>query len=501
MEAHFFRCFVAEAGPGLIGRRIEKVYSPFPGVWTLKLASRLHLMVISTARKHVLFMSESRPDNPLSPGPKVQWWRKRLQKRRIISFRMNWPQRQLALGLSPGPEDWLLLDLKRGLSLESELPEGFDQDPDWPELEAILSDSTLYRTYPQLTPPLRRTLNQLEPEKGRDLLESLKAGRVQQLYGTFRNGRLAEVLPYQRPDSRQDELQVFESASRAAHDLGWSLLASLDDPQARQEARVSSEQRRLEKLLARVDGDETRLRSLAGLRTRAELIRANLFRLEQNEKRRSLELTDNRGGVESIELDPTMTVLENMQRMFTRARKGERGLAFLARRRAELEADLARLGTGQPALAPEAPGLGRQRASKTASRRFQGVKVHEFLSQDGFTIVRGKDQKANHALLTRAAKPFDYWFHAENGPGAHVILRRDHEHQAVPRRSLEEAAILAGLSSFQSRDSRASVIMALVRHVHPVKGAAPGQVRVDRVQESLLVTLDADLEARLKHHG
>jgi hypothetical protein len=43
--------------------------------------------------------------------------------------------------------------------------------------------------------------------------------------------------------------------------------------------------------------------------------------------------------------------------------------------------------------------------------------------------------------------------------------------------------------------------MALVRHVHPVKGAAPGQARIDQVQESLLVPLDPELEAQLKRKG
>ena len=498
MEAHLFRFFVQEAGPALVGHRIEKVYSPYPDVWTLKLASRLHVLLITTARKKALFLSQSRPDNPPSPSPRVQWWRKRLQKRRIISFHQNWPQRQLALELSSGQQEWLLLDLKKGLSLINSLPAGFDKEPAWPGLEDILSDSSLYRSYPQLTPPLRRTLNQLELERAQNLLDRLKSGRIQQFYGYAREGRLAEVLPYQRPDETQEVSRVYDSAREAAHDLGWSIVVSLDDSRALQEAKKSSERRRLEKLLARLDEDETRLRAMAGLRAKAEVIKANLFRLEQDQRVSYLDLTDEQGHEQHIELDPTQSILENMQHLFTKARKGERGLVFISRRRTELQSALAGLETGHQRPSPTRPGHGGKGSSEPGSSRFQGLKVHEFVSQDGFTIVRGKDQKANHALLTRGAKPFDFWFHAENGPGAHVVLRRDHENQDVPQGSLQQAAILAGLSSFQARDSQARVLMALVKHVHPIKGAAPGQVRIDRVQESLVVPLDPDLEARLR---
>jgi len=488
-----------------VGHRIEKVYAPYPDVWTFKLASRLHLILICSARRKAFFLSPSRPGNPFSPSPQVQWWRKRLQKRRIISYRMNWPQRQLALGLSPGQGEWLVLDLKEGMRLEDALPAGFDQDPDWPELSEILSESTLYLSYPQLTPPLRRTLAWLQHEKAASLLEQLKSGWVRHFYGYARNGRLAEVLPYQRPERPQEEVQLYDSARQAACDLGWSILGTMDDPRAREDAAVRSERRRLKKLLGKVDQDQERLQALAGLRERAELIRANLFQLQPNERADSLDLQDSAGTTLHVDLDPAMTILENMEHLFRKARKGERGLAFISRRRAELESALAELDSGRavPTRAPSRAGTVRKAksGSKSSSDRFQGLRVHEFVSQDGFTIARGRDQKANHRLLTRGARPFDLWFHAENGPGAHVVLRRDHDNQAVPRRTLLQAAMLAGLASYQAGESEARVSMALVKHVHPVKGAAPGQARVDQVQESLLVPLDPGLEAQLRKKG
>jgi predicted ribosome quality control (RQC) complex YloA/Tae2 family protein len=121
-----------------------------------------------------------------------------------------------------------------------------------------------------------------------------------------------------------------------------------------------------------------------------------------------------------------------------------------------------------------------------------------YATSDGFTVLRGKNARANEELLRKAASPFDYWFHVADGPGSHVILRRDHPGREVPRQSLIEAATLAALASWRARDAKAEVLMALVKDVRRGKGFAPGQVRVDDIVETLAVALDATLENRLR---
>ncbi len=78
-----------------------------------------------------------------------------------------------------------------------------------------------------------------------------------------------------------------------------------------------------------------------------------------------------------------------------------------------------------------------------------------------------------------------------------MILKRDNPGQEVPQRSLLEAAELAGLASWRAMDSKAQVMQALVADVRKVKGAALGQVRVDR-SVSLNVDLDPATEDRLR---
>jgi predicted ribosome quality control (RQC) complex YloA/Tae2 family protein len=86
--------------------------------------------------------------------------------------------------------------------------------------------------------------------------------------------------------------------------------------------------------------------------------------------------------------------------------------------------------------------------------------------------------------------------HVEGGPGAHVLVRRG-PGQEIPRRVLEEAANLALVKSWRRADARAEVLCAQVRHVRPVKGGKLGSVRVDKVECTLDLELDPDIELRI----
>jgi predicted ribosome quality control (RQC) complex YloA/Tae2 family protein len=255
--------------------------------------------------------------------------------------------------------------------------------------------------------------------------------------------------------------------------------------------------RNLDKVLQ----DEERLRRMAGMQEKAQMLQNNLYRLPYTEKVSRVRVQDAVGNARELDLDPEVSILDNMNRWFRQARKGRRGLEVQARRRQGLEREVERL-ENEAAVPPEPAGTVEPGPAAQARRggrhRWQGMNVHVFRSSDGFTIVRGRDRKANHRLLSQAAKPFDLWFHAQDGPGAHVVLRRDHEEQEVPRRSMEEAAVIAGLASHYSMADKARVLCALVRNVRKIKGAALGQVQVGKVRESLNVELDQALESRLR---
>ena len=99
--------------------------------------------------------------------------------------------------------------------------------------------------------------------------------------------------------------------------------------------------------------------------------------------------------------------------------------------------------------------------------------------------------------MLKLAAPHDLWLHVGGGPGAHVIVRRDHAGQEIPAATLQEAGSLAILKSWKKDESPVDVVRALAGHVHPLRGGRAGETRVDRYEEGLLVSPAPDLEKRL----
>jgi hypothetical protein len=213
----------------------------------------------------------------------------------------------------------------------------------------------------------------------------------------------------------------------------------------------------------------------------ARLLQSVLWRFPAEAKAGELIIPESG---ESVTLDPRYTIRENMARMFHQAARGKRGLGMLEQRRAQAPSvGLDAPGTAASAPAPKEGAAGEARAGGAREWPFaheggEYKDVARFLSSDGYTLLRGKNAKGNHGLL-RIGKGHDYWLHADGGPGAHVIIRRAHAEDPVPERTLREAAALALEKSWRSGEGGGTVMLALLRHVHGLKGAKAGTVRVD----------------------
>lgn len=525
MEASFFRCLARELGAALTGRRIEKIHGPAEGVLALTFSpqgpgsGKLILIFRPAKSAGLLFVSPERPANPLSAPARVMWLRKRAQGRRLLSARADWPNLRLAFELNPrdvpAAGRWLVLDLREGLILAEDFPEV--PEAAWPPLSRILAEPDIWREFPQLTPPLRRrlaALNGANPAQAQALLGSL-AAEPPSLSGPF------HLAPGHRPplawDEGQPGTESFPTASGAATAHGlrtlFPQLARLEQKEALEQAQA--EEKRLRRRLKLLSDDEDRHARLAALSTAAEALQAALSGLGQTPRAHSILLEHPAKGPVEVPLDPRLTLAENMARLFKLAAKGRRGLEHAKRRAAALREELAETPVAPapaalranspdnpPDNSPDNPKTPPQ--AELLPKRYQGLAVALFRTSDGFTAVRGKSQQANHDILSKAASPFDYWLHVAGGPSAHVILRRDHPDQVVPERSLLEAATLCALKSYRRDDNRADVLLAKVKDVRKIKGAAIGSVAVDEVERVLRVDLGEaaeGLEERLALHA
>ena len=484
MDACFFRFLGPAVGAALQGVRIDTVYGPGPGYWTIAFSHPFQpapglgdcrfLLLRVHSRLGALLLSPVKPVNPPAPPAKAMWLRKHAAGRKLKGGVTDWPRRRLALKFADAEGGWLLLGMEQEPTILEYLPEDFIAQPDWPDAVAAAQDPACPRS-------LRRALDREDPQDRDRLLRAFLAGEASGFYLDPDDPTRHGPLPW--PPGRQSVRYGHALEAALAHGQAafFSALAPADDSEREEKARAK-------RRAALLDKDRARLAAMTGQHAFGEAVAASLADLNPREKYGPRELEHPELGRIAVPLDPSLTLLENMEKFFRKAAKGRRGQVHVER--LKVEAEEGRL-PARKAPVREAPREGKPRA-KTPS-----VPLHRFRSSDGFVILRGRNSAANHRLLSEVASPFDYWFHAEGGPGAHVILRRDSPGREVPSRSMEEAAAIAALASWRAADAKADILVAQVSEVRKIKGAALGRVRLDSAR-TLRVSLDPSIEDALR---
>ncbi len=113
-------------------------------------------------------------------------------------------------------------------------------------------------------------------------------------------------------------------------------------------------------------------------------------------------------------------------------------------------------------------------------------KFKYYIIEGKYNVYVGKDSRNNDLLTTRFAKQNDYWFHARNVSGSHVILRVENTKEAVPKYILKKAAALAAFHSKAKTSGVVSVSFTLKKYVVKKKGFPAGTVHLLR-EDTLLV--------------
>ncbi|MGF1588383.1 MAG: NFACT family protein [Pleurocapsa sp.] len=93
----------------------------------------------------------------------------------------------------------------------------------------------------------------------------------------------------------------------------------------------------------------------------------------------------------------------------------------------------------------------------------------------GCEIWVGRNNRQNDILTFRTAVEYDLWFHTQEIPGSHILLRLDPG--AVPsEQDLQFTADLAAYYSQARESEQVPVIYTKPKHVYKPKGAKPGMV-------------------------
>ena len=188
----------------------------------------------------------------------------------------------------------------------------------------------------------------------------------------------------------------------------------------------------------------------------------------------------------SIPLDPTKTPQENAQRYFAKYNKQKRTFEALSELSKETLEDINYLESVQTALdialteedlaqiREEMAGAGYIRRRFTKKKvRIKNEPLH-YISSDGYHIYVGKNNLQNEELTFHFASGNDWWFHAKQAPGSHVIVKSNGDE--LPDRTFEEAGRLAAYYSSMRGSDKVEIDYVQKKHVKKPNGARPGFV-------------------------
>lgn len=112
--------------------------------------------------------------------------------------------------------------------------------------------------------------------------------------------------------------------------------------------------------------------------------------------------------------------------------------------------------------------------NKKNKKEVKKQKALHFISSDGFHIYVGKNNYQNEYLSFEFANSNDWWFHAKNVPGSHVIVKS--EVDMLSDTCFEEAASLAAYYSSSRSDKKVEVDYLKRKHLKKVPKSLPGFV-------------------------
>ncbi len=223
------------------------------------------------------------------------------------------------------------------------------------------------------------------------------------------------------------------------------------------------------------------------LRERAELIAANIYRLEKGMTSFTTANYFSDGEEITLKLDSRLTPQENSEKLFKEYRRmknaerylteqiklGEEEIIYLESvlesiEKAESEATIAE-------IREELSETGYiDRGKVQPKKKARALIPLRFVSSDGFVIYAGKNNKQNDALTLKSALKGDLWLHTKNIPGSHVIV--ECAGAELPDRTITEAAIIAATYSKAKNSVNVPVDYTRVKFVKKPQGAAPGRV-------------------------
>ncbi len=244
-------------------------------------------------------------------------------------------------------------------------------------------------------------------------------------------------------------------------------------------------------------------------RIKGEVLTAFLHEVEKGQEEILLDNFYDEGKKIKIELDPRKTPSENAQLYFKKYQKLRNAVAHLTRELSKTEKEITYLDSVKTQLELASPrdiesireelvqeGYLKVKNQKKKPRSGQKkAGPEEFMSSDGTLLLVGKNNLQNDQLSMKTARKTDYWMHAKDIPGSHVIIRSD----SPSEETIQEAGQLAAYYSKYRESASVPVDIVQVRKLKKPNGSKPGFV-IYEGQNTVFVTPDIQTIRALKEN-
>lgn len=238
---------------------------------------------------------------------------------------------------------------------------------------------------------------------------------------------------------------------------------------------------------------------------KADLLAANLYRIDKKSKEIELEDFYNDNNPIKISLNPMKTPRENIDEYYNRAKKIKAAIVYAKNDLPRQENLLSYLNqlkdfvnrsnsiSDLEEIREEMVDnklikkKGRNKKKSKPSRPFH------YKTENGADIYVGKNSKQNDYITLKVARKEDLWFHVKDSPGSHVILKTD----KIFDEDIKIAAYLAALNSSLASENKVDVDYTEKKNVNKAKGAKDGMVYYVNFS-TITVNLDQNVDLNLK---
>ncbi len=223
------------------------------------------------------------------------------------------------------------------------------------------------------------------------------------------------------------------------------------------------------------------------IKEKADLITANIGVIKQGEKlARVINYYHPDMPEITIELDPSLSPQKNAQKLYkkyARLKSAEHHLRQQIEKNENEQMYLESLVYSLKAaltvkeaddVKNEAKEAGFIRKDNKKNKKQPPAAPRRFVTDGGFEVLCGRNNKENDELTHRIASKKDIWFHARGVAGSHVVLITE---GATPaNRDIEQAAEVAAYYCASSGGVSVPVDYTAVKNVKKPAGGRPGQV-------------------------